>query len=41
MRNNESFNPSGHLEIYKIYNDGTEECVFEEANTMGRVVLIP
>tara|TARA_R110000824_G_scaffold8320_4_gene37557 strand:+ start:854 stop:1474 length:621 start_codon:yes stop_codon:yes gene_type:complete len=34
MRNNESFNPSGHLEIYKIYNDGTEECVFEEANTI-------
>ena len=34
MRNNESFDPSGHLEIYKIYNDGTEELVFEEANTI-------
>jgi len=34
MRNNESFDPSGHLEIYKIYNDGTEECVFSEANTI-------
>ena len=34
MRNNESFDPSGHLEIYKIYADGTEECVFEEANTI-------
>ena len=34
MRNNESFDPSGHLEIYKIFQDGTEECVFEEANTI-------
>jgi len=34
MRNNESFDPSGHLEIYKIFQDGTEECVFDEANTI-------
>jgi len=34
MRNNESFDPSGHLEIYKIYNDGTEALVFDEANTI-------
>ena len=34
MRNNENFNPSGHLEIYKIYADGTEKCIFDEANTI-------
>ena len=34
MRNNESFTPSGHLEIWKIINDGTEELIFDEANTI-------
>tara|TARA_R110000824_G_scaffold40353_7_gene121114 strand:- start:1320 stop:1937 length:618 start_codon:yes stop_codon:yes gene_type:complete len=34
MRNNENFDPSGHLEIYKIFEDGKEECVFDEANTI-------
>ena len=34
MKHNESLNASGHLEIYKVYNDGTEEKVFDEANTI-------
>ena len=34
MRNKENFTPSGHLEIYKIYEDGTEELVFDDPNTI-------
>ena len=34
MKNNENLNVSGHLEIYKVYDDGNEELVFDEANTI-------
>jgi len=34
MRNKENFTPSGHLEIYKIYENGTEELVFDDPNTI-------
>ena len=34
MKHNETVNVSGHLEIYKIFEDGTEQRVFDEDNTI-------
>lgn len=34
MKNNDILNVSGHLEICKVYADGTEETVFDDANTI-------
>ena len=34
MKHNDILDPSGHLEIFKVYEDGTEEQVFGEANTI-------
>lgn len=34
MKNNDNLNVSGHLEIYKVYDNGQEEQVFDEANTI-------
>jgi hypothetical protein len=34
MKNNESVNVSGNLEIWKIYHDGSEELLFDERNTI-------
>ena len=34
MKHNDTFNVSGHLEIYKVYENGEEEQVFDEANTI-------
>ena len=34
MRQNEVLNVSGHLEIYKIYKDGTEEKVYDDHNVI-------
>jgi hypothetical protein len=34
MKNQDNISVSGHLEIYKVYEDGTEEQVFDEANTI-------
>lgn len=34
MKNNDILNVSGHLEICKIYADGREETVFDDANTI-------
>ena len=34
MKSLDTLNVSGHLEIYKVYNDGTEEQVFSEQNTI-------
>lgn len=34
MRNQESYSPKGYLEIVRIWNDGHEETVFSEKNTI-------
>ena len=34
MKNNDILNVSGHLEIYKVYNDGKEEKIFSDKNTI-------
>ena len=34
MKQNDVLSPSGHLEIYKIYKDGTEEKVFDDHNVI-------
>ena len=34
MKNKDILDVSGHLEIYKIYSDGVEEKVFDDANTI-------
>lgn len=34
MRNQDIYSPTGHLEIFKIYPTGEEECVFSEKNTI-------
>jgi len=34
MKNNDVLNVSGHLEICKVYADGREETVFDDANTI-------
>ena len=34
MKNNDILDVSGHLEIYKVYSDGLEEKVFDDANTI-------
>ena len=34
MKQQETLNVSGHLEIYKVYDDGKEEQVFSEKNTI-------
>ena len=34
MKNNKSLNPIGHLQIYKLFEDGDEELVFEENNVI-------
>tara|TARA_R110000796_G_scaffold201795_8_gene318012 strand:- start:429 stop:1061 length:633 start_codon:yes stop_codon:yes gene_type:complete len=34
MKNNDVLDVSGHLEIYKIFADGQEEQVFDDANTI-------
>ena len=34
MKHNENIDVSGHLEIYKIYADGTEEQVFNDHNVI-------
>ena len=34
MKQNDFLDPSGHLEIYKIYEDGNEEQVFSDPNTI-------
>lgn len=34
MKNNDVLDVSGHLEIYKIFADGQEEKVFDDANTI-------
>ena len=34
MRNREVINPHGHLEIYKLYNDGREELHFSDHNVI-------
>ena len=35
MNNNDILNVSGHLEIYKVYENGEEEQVFGEKNTIN------
>jgi len=34
MKNSDIIDVSGHLEIYKVYEGGEEELVFDEANTI-------
>jgi len=34
MKNNDTLDVSGHLEIYKVYEDGREEQVFGQQNTI-------
>ena len=34
MKQADVLDPSGHLEIYKVYEDGTEECVFDDHNVI-------
>lgn len=34
MNNNDNLNASGHLEIWKVYADGTEENIFDDKNTI-------
>jgi hypothetical protein len=34
MSNNDNLNVSGHLEIYKVFGDGTEERVLNDPNTI-------
>jgi len=34
MKNSDYLDVSGHLEIYKVYSDGTEEKVFDDKNTI-------
>ena len=34
MKNSDFINVSGHLEIYKVYENGEEELCFDEANTI-------
>ena len=34
MKNSDFINVSGHLEIYKVYENGDEELFFDEANTI-------
>ena len=34
MKQKDFLDPSGHLEIYKVYEDGTEEQVFSDPNTI-------
>ena len=34
MNQKETLDVSGHLEIYKVYEDGTEEQVFNDKNTI-------
>lgn len=34
MKNTDVIDVSGHLEIYKVYGNGEEELVFDEANTI-------
>ena len=34
MKNEDNISVSGHLEIYKIYEDGREEQVFGDHNTI-------
>ena len=34
MKQKDFLDPSGHLEIYKVYEDGTEENVFSDPNTI-------
>ena len=40
MKNNEVLDPSVHLEIYKVYVDGSEELVFDEDNTDPYFLII-
>ena len=35
MKQNENIDVSGHLEIYKVYEDGTQEQVFNELTQKG------
>jgi len=34
MKNNKSLNPIGHLQIFKLFDDGKEELVFDENNVI-------
>lgn len=34
MANQDTYNPRGHLEIVRIWNNGTEETIFSEKNTI-------
>jgi len=34
MKNNKSLNPTGHLQIFKLYENGNEELVFDENNVI-------
>ena len=34
MKQKDFLDPSGHLQIYKVYEDGTEEQVFSDPNTI-------
>ena len=34
MKQKDFLDPSGHLEIYKVYEDGSEEKVFSDPNTI-------
>jgi hypothetical protein len=34
MKNKDILDVSGHLEIYKVYEDGLEEKIFDDANTI-------
>jgi len=34
MKNNKSLNPVGHLQIFKLYENGDEELVFDENNVI-------
>jgi len=34
MQQRDNLDPSGHLEIYKVYEDGTEELVFDDHNVI-------
>ena len=34
MKQNDVLNVSGHLQIYKVYKDGTEEKVYDDHNVV-------
>jgi len=34
MKNTKALNPVGHLQIFKLYENGEEELVFDENNVI-------